>query len=234
MAARRATASSRTTRKTTTSGRSTGSKAKRTTTKGSKSAARTGTRPSTKGTPRGTTTSTTRGTNGRTTKPATRPGSTGATVTLSSKTTPKGPWATVTPHLVVDGAANAMAWYTKAFGAKELSRQLLPNGKMMHAMMQIGDSAIMLADPFNGPVPARMTGVTLHIQDAGINTFWANALAGGAKVEQPLEDQFWGDRYGQLRDPFGHLWSFGWPAKMTEAQKETKLKAAYAMMGGSS
>jgi PhnB protein len=135
----------------------------------------------------------------------------------------------VTPMLVVKGASDAIAWYGKVFGAKELSRNLTPDGKVMHAAIQLGDSTLMLADAFMGPVPDRMVGVTLHIQRADIDALWAKATANGATVEMPLANQFWGDRYGQLRDPFGHSWSLGWPAKMTQPEKDRLQREAQQM-----
>ncbi|HUR62628.1 MAG TPA: VOC family protein [Candidatus Thermoplasmatota archaeon] len=136
----------------------------------------------------------------------------------------------VTPMLVIDGASAAIAWYTKVFGAKELSRQPLPTGKLMHAAIQVGDSILMLADAFDGPAPKQMVGVTLHIQSPSIDRFWNNAVAGGASVLMPLENMFWGDRYGQLRDPFGHTWSLGWPAKMTQAEKDAAQRKSMEQM----
>jgi uncharacterized glyoxalase superfamily protein PhnB len=135
----------------------------------------------------------------------------------------------VTPLIVADGASNAIAWYKKVFGAKELSRKVQPDGKLMHAAIQIGDSIVMLADPF-GPAPPKMMGVTLHIQAPTIERLWASAVANGATVELPLANQFWGDKYGQLRDPFGHQWSFGWPVKMTPAEKAKLEREAMQMM----
>jgi uncharacterized glyoxalase superfamily protein PhnB len=137
----------------------------------------------------------------------------------------------VTPLLVIDGASDAIAWYKKAFGAKELTRQPLPDGKLMHAAIQIGDSILMLSDAF-GPAPQQMMGVTLHIQSPDIETYWSRAVAGGASVVMPLANQFWGDRYGQLRDPFGHNWSLGWPVKMTQAERDRKQAEAMAQFSG--
>lgn len=139
------------------------------------------------------------------------------------------PLRSVTPHLIINGASKALAWYSKTFGAKELARNLAPDGKIMHASMQIGDSVLMLADAFMGPIPSRIVGVTLHIQRADINALWDKALANGATVEMPLADQFWGDRYGQLRDPFGHCWSFGWPVKMSPARQAQLQSDAMTM-----
>ncbi len=129
------------------------------------------------------------------------------------------PMRTLTGQLVLGDAATAMTWYSKCFGAKELNRVPLPDGKIMHAVMRIGDTDFMLSDSF-GQAPAAMSGAYLHIQDKGIRAMWDKAIANGATAFMPLANQFWGDTYGQLRDPFGQLWSFGWPAKMTQAEKD--------------
>lgn len=139
---------------------------------------------------------------------------------------------TVTPMLVLDGASDAIAWYTKAFGAKELSRQPLPDGRLMHAAIRIGTSTLMLCDPFNGPVPETLTGATMHIQDAGVDKMWERAVAGGAKVRMPLANQFWGDRYGQLVDPWGQSWSLGRAVQISDAEKRRLQQEAMAMMAG--
>ena len=124
-----------------------------------------------------------------------------------------------------------MAWYAKVLGAKELSRVPLPNGRLMHAAMRLGDTLFMLADSF-GPAPPKMAGVTLHVHDAGIDGMWDRAVKAGAQVVMPLADQFWGDRYGQLRDPWGHLWSFGWPTELSAAEKKRLEAEAMAIFVG--
>jgi uncharacterized glyoxalase superfamily protein PhnB len=142
------------------------------------------------------------------------------------------PMRSVTGQLVVDGAAEAIAWYRKVFGAKELDRKPMPDGRIMHAVLQIGDTAFMVSDAFGPPGsgPSELNGAFLHIQDRGIDAMWEKALANGATPHLPLANQFWGDRYGQLRDPFGQLWSFGWPAKMTEAEKRRLQEEAMRQM----
>jgi PhnB protein len=119
---------------------------------------------------------------------------------------------TVTPHLVCDGAANAIEFYKKAFNATEHGRLPGPEGKLIHAMIRIGDSFVMLVDEFPGncslgPNSLKGTSVTLHLYVKDVDTFVDHAVAAGAKVVMPVEDMFWGDRYGQLEDPFGHRWS---------------------------
>lgn len=119
---------------------------------------------------------------------------------------------TVTPYLVCAGASDAIAFYKKAFGATEMMRVATPNGKLMHASIQIGDSVIMLNDEFPemgalGPKSRQGTSVTIHLFVAEADKTFARAVKAGATVRMPLQDMFWGDRYGLLEDPFGHSWS---------------------------
>lgn len=119
---------------------------------------------------------------------------------------------TVTPHLVCAGAAEAIAFYKNAFDAVELMRLPGPQGKLMHAMIRIGDSAVMLVDEFPecgalGPRSLKGSPVTLHLYVDDVDVVVRRAVDAGAKVTMPIEDMFWGDRYGQLEDPFGHRWS---------------------------
>ncbi len=141
---------------------------------------------------------------------------------------------TVTPYLAITGAAQALEFYKKAFGAKELTRQPLPDGKLMHATMKIGDSVIMMADEFpggnlRGPSSVGTTTVMLHVYTKDVDKLWAQALAAGAKVAMPLDNMFWGERYGQLQDPFGHLWTLSMRIPMSDAEKAAKQQAAMAM-----
>ena len=119
---------------------------------------------------------------------------------------------TVTPHLVCAGAADAIEFYKKAFNAAELSRLPGPQGKLMHAMIRIGDSAVMLIDEFPemgafGPKSLKGSPVTLHLYVEHVDAAFERAVAAGAKIKMPLADMFWGDRYGVLEDPLGHYWS---------------------------
>jgi uncharacterized glyoxalase superfamily protein PhnB len=118
----------------------------------------------------------------------------------------------VTPHLVCAGAADAIEFYKKAFDAVELTRLPGPNGKLMHASIRIGDSTVMLSDDFpemgsSGPKALKGSPVTIHIYAEDVDKLAAQATAAGAKITMPVSDMFWGDRYGQLEDPFGHRWS---------------------------
>ncbi len=119
---------------------------------------------------------------------------------------------TLTPHLVCAGAADAMAFYAKAFGAVELSRLPASDGRLMHASMRIGDSVFMLCDEMPewgalGPLALKGTPVTVHVYVDDVDAAFARAADAGATVTMPLADMFWGDRYGVLVDPFGHRWS---------------------------
>jgi PhnB protein len=120
----------------------------------------------------------------------------------------------VTPHLICAGAADAIDFYKKAFNAIELTRLPGPGGKLMHGSIRIGDSTVMLSDEFPemgglGPKSLKGSPVTIHLYVEDVDTFAARAVAAGAKVTMPVADMFWGDRYGQLEDPFGHRWSVG-------------------------
>ena len=124
----------------------------------------------------------------------------------------------VTPHLVVNGAVDAIDFYKKAFNAEEMMRLPDKQGKLMHACIRIGDSAVMLADEYPemgalGPKSTKGSPVTIHLIVEDVDAFAAQAVKAGAKITMPVADQFWGDRYGQLEDPFGHRWSVATPGK---------------------
>lgn len=118
---------------------------------------------------------------------------------------------TVTPYLVVDGAAQAIAFYTQAFGARETMRLAEPSGRIGHAEITIGEALVMIADEFpemniRGPRALGGSPVTLHVRVDDVDAVAARAVAAGAKVVFPVKDQFYGERAGRLEDPFGHLW----------------------------
>src|SRR5207249_12271576 len=107
-------------------------------------------------------------------------------------------------------------------------------GTLMHAMIQIGDSFVMMSDEFPGgdtktPASAGGTTFNLHVYSKDVDKLWNQAVAAGAKASMPLEDQFWGERYGKLQDPFGHIWPVAMVVKMSDAEKEAKRQAAFAM-----
>ena len=118
----------------------------------------------------------------------------------------------VTPHLVCAGAADAIAFYKKAFNAQELAQLAGPDGKLMHGLIKIGDSMLMLVDEYPqwdslGPKARNGTSVTLHLYVEDADAQFKQAIDAGCSVRMPLADMFWGDRYGVVQDPFGHLWS---------------------------
>jgi PhnB protein len=142
---------------------------------------------------------------------------------------------TVTPHLICGGAAEAIEFYKKAFGAEEMSRMPGPGGKLIHAMIRIGDSTVMLVDEFPewggfSPVLLKGTPVTLHLQVADCDAAFQRAVDAGATVKMPLADMFWGDRYGVLQDPFGHNWSVA--THMRDLTPEQLRDAAREACGG--
>jgi PhnB protein len=117
----------------------------------------------------------------------------------------------VTPYLIVDGAARALDWYAKAFGARETMRLSGPDGRVGHAEIEIGDSRIMLADEtpeHDAKAPGAFGGspVSLHLYVPDVDVTMAKAVAIGAEVKSKPENKFYGDRMGSLCDPFGHTW----------------------------
>ena len=144
---------------------------------------------------------------------------------------------TFVPYLVVSNAAAAIDFYKKAFGAQELARHAAPGtNKLMHAHLVINGGNLFLADDFSSQMggksetPEALGGspVTFHLHVDNADVAWAQAVAAGAKVTMPLADQFWGDRYGQLRDPFGHKWSIGQTKSApSQAELEEAAKVAF-------
>ena len=142
----------------------------------------------------------------------------------------------LTPHLTVAGAAEAIVFYGKAFGAVESSRMPGPNGKLLHASVKIGDSALMLVDEnpqwnLLGPKALNGTAVTIHLYVDDVDAVYQRAIAAGASHKMAPTDMFWGDRYGVLIDPFGHSWSIATHKK--EVSVEAAQAAAQAQFGGS-
>lgn len=130
---------------------------------------------------------------------------------MAVKPIPQG-YHSVTPYLIVQGAASAIDFYKKAFGATELLRMDGPGGKLMHAEIQIGDSPIMLADEFpemghRSPQALGGTPVSIALYVDNVDAVVPQAIAAGATVQRPLQDQFYGDRSATLVDPFGHVWT---------------------------
>jgi PhnB protein len=145
---------------------------------------------------------------------------------------PKG-YKTVTPYLAVDGAAAAIAFYKKAFGAKEVIRMLGPKGTIGHAEISIDDCRIMLADEFpdmnfRSPRAFGGTPVGINIYVRNVDGVVKKAVADGAKLLRPVEDQFYGDRSASLEDPFGHLWHVSTHVKDVSPKEMKKQAAAMA------
>lgn len=137
---------------------------------------------------------------------------------------------TLTPHLVYEGASEAITFLMKAFGAVELTRLEGPGGKIMNAQLRIGNSMLMVVDDFPdwgsfGPQALKGTTMTVHLFVEDVDAVFARAVAAGAIVKMPVADMFWGDRYGVLQDPFGHQWSVAThqrdlsPAQIAEGMK---------------
>lgn len=142
---------------------------------------------------------------------------------------------TLTPHLTVRNAHEALEFYKSALGAEVLNVAKGPDGKIMHASLRIGDSMLMLNDemPEYGalsPLANGGSGVTIHIYTEDVDSAYNRAVSAGAKVKMPLMDQFWGDRYGVVTDPYGHSWSLAAhvkdmsPEEMQRAQDEMMAK----------
>jgi PhnB protein len=154
------------------------------------------------------------------------------------KPIPKG-YHAVTPYLSVKGAAGAIAFYKKAFGAKEVMRMPGPKGTIGHAEIQVGDSRIMLADEFpemnfRSPRSVGGTPVNIHLYVPDVDKVVKKAVAAGAKSLRPVADQFYGDRSGSLEDPFGHVWHVATHVKdipMKELKKRAAAMAAAAEKG---
>ena len=118
----------------------------------------------------------------------------------------------ITPHIVVQGAERAVAFYRDAFAAEEVDRIPLPDGRLMSVQLRIADGVLHIADEFPemgvlAPPSIGGTPVVLALEVTDADTVFAQAVAAGAEVRQPLADMFWGDRHGQLDDPFGHRWN---------------------------
>lgn len=143
---------------------------------------------------------------------------------------------TITAHLAVRGGSKAIEFYQQAFGAAVSAVHKSPDGKVMHASLKIGDSRFMLADENPGmgcPSPQSLGGspVVLHVYVEDVDTLYNRAVAAGAKVTMPLANQFWGDRYGQIADPFGHLWALGTHIEdVSPEELDRRAKAAFAEM----
>lgn len=142
---------------------------------------------------------------------------------------------TITPDLVCRGAAKAIAFYEKVFGARVIDKMEMPGGKIGHAYLQIGSSPLFLADEFpewGSAFPESIGGspVVIHLYVDDVDAIWKKAIDAGVVVEMPLENMFWGDRDGKIKDPFGHRWSLAThvedvtPDEMAARQKKMSEK----------
>ena len=152
---------------------------------------------------------------------------------MAVKPIPEG-YHSVTPYLTVDDAEAAIDFYKRAFGASERMRMPTPDGKIAHAELEIGDSLIMVSDPFphaQSKPPKELGGTTggvfLYVED--VDATFQQATGAGATVTMPLEDMFWGDRFGSVMDPFGHHWSLATHTEdLTEEEIAQRSEAAMA------
>jgi PhnB protein len=141
------------------------------------------------------------------------------------------------PHIICTPCSDALDFYQKAVGAEDIQKMPGPDGRLMHASMRIGKSYVFLADDFpeycggkaNAPTALGGTPFNFHLYVADCDAAIKRAVAAGATVEMPAEDMFWGDRYGIVRDPFGHKWAFATHIKdMTPAEMMEASKAMFA------
>lgn len=152
-------------------------------------------------------------------------------------------YQTITPHIVLDDCAKAIEFYKKAFGAKEALRMPGPGGKIVHAELQVGTSRLMMSDEMQ-PMPGQ-PGVYKSPKTAGVNTaalflyvkdvdeWFDRAVKAGCTVRTPLADMFWGDRYGQVIDPFGHTWGMATHTEdLSGAEMKRRQQDAFAEMSG--
>ena len=157
-------------------------------------------------------------------------------MSTQTKPIPEG-YRTVTPYLTLGNTSRALDFYKRAFGAQVVTRMDTPDGKVAHAEIKIGDSMIMLGDEMPGmgnqspqTLGGTASGIMLYVED--VDAVFNQAVSAGAQVEMPVADMFWGDRYGRLKDPFGHSWSVGThkedvaPAEMPKRMKEAMAKMA--------
>jgi PhnB protein len=156
---------------------------------------------------------------------------------MAVKPIPEG-YHSVTPYLIIEGAAAAIEFYQKAFGAQELLRYPAPDGTIGHAEIKIGDSPIMLADAYpvmgyNGPKSLGGSPVSLMIYVENVDTVFDQAVQAGATVKEAVTDKFYGDRTGSLIDPFGHVWHVSTHMEDVSLEEmEKRAKAASARSSG--
>jgi PhnB protein len=152
-----------------------------------------------------------------------------------TKPIPEG-YPRLTPYLIVDDASAAIDFYGSVLGASERMRMPMPNGRIGHAELELGDSLLMLADEnpdmdIRGPASLGGTPVSMHLYVEDADAVFARALEAGAKALRPLEDRFYGDRSGQFEDPFGHRWDVSTHVEDVPPEEMSK-RAEAAMAGG--
>jgi PhnB protein len=154
---------------------------------------------------------------------------------MATKPIPEG-YHTLTPYLAVENASKAIEFYKRAFGAKERVRMDAPDGKIGHAELEIGDSLVMLSDPFpqastKPPKELRGTSASVFMYVEDVDAVVKKAVNEGATVTMEVADQFWGDRFGTISDPFGHIWSIATHVEdLTPDEIAERSKAAMAAM----
>lgn len=151
---------------------------------------------------------------------------------MAVKPIPEG-YHSVTPYLIVKGAAKAIDYYKKAFGATEIMRMPGPNGSVAHAEIKIGDSHIMLADehpqgPYRGPEAFGGSPVSLMVYVEDVDKTFKQAISNGGKETRAVQDQFYGDRSGNLVDPFGHIWTISTHKEDVSAAEMQRRMSAMA------
>jgi PhnB protein len=155
---------------------------------------------------------------------------------MATKPVPEG-YRTATPYLIVKGAADAIEFYKRAFGATEMLRMADPQGRVGHAEIKIGDSVIMLADEhpamgYRSPRSLGGSSVSILLYIENVDAVFERAVKAGAKPQRPVMDQFYGDRSGTLEDPFGHMWTVATHVEDV-APEEMKRRAQAAMRSAS-
>jgi PhnB protein len=157
----------------------------------------------------------------------------------TAKATPEGT-RTVTPNLIFNEASRAIEFYKQVFGAIEIMRLPGPNNKVMHAAIRIGDSTIFITDTVTNKVPATSTETSfvptyLHLYVDDVDETFKHAVEAGAKVDMPLQDMFWGDRYAKITDPFGHQWSIATHKEdVAPDEMERRAQAMFSKSAGQS
>ena len=151
------------------------------------------------------------------------------------KKIPEG-YHSITPALIVKNGDSAIEFYKKGFGAEERSRMKSPDGRVAHAELKLGDSVFMLSDEYpemkcHSPNSIGGSPVSMYVYVEDVDSLFDKAVSAGAKVLDPVKDQFWGDRHGRLEDPFGHLWSIATHKKdLSEEEMKSAAEAAFSQM----